>query len=98
MFQQEAGLPAGSGQTEATFPPQRNGYGRNKDRAFTRQQVVAEVVDTLTSGSGCGIVLVGDHGAGKSFIAQRAIEQLGDEYLVVQVRAARFPPSFPTGH
>jgi len=97
MFQQEAGLPAGSGQTEATFPLQRNGYGRSKDRAFTRQQVVAEVVETLTSGSGCGIVLVGDHGAGKSFIAQRAIEQLGDEYLVVQVRGSSISSKLPYG-
>ena len=97
MFQQDAGLPAGSGQTEAILPAQRNGYGRNKDRPFTRQQVVAEVVETLTSGSGCGIVLVGDHGAGKSFIAQRALEQLGDEYLVVQVRGSSISSKLPYG-
>lgn len=97
MFQQDAGLPAGSGQTEAIFPPQRNGYGRQKDRPFTRQQLVAEVVETLTSGSGCGIVLVGDHGAGKSFIAQRALEQLGDEYLVVQVRGSSISSKLPYG-
>jgi DNA-binding CsgD family transcriptional regulator len=97
MFQQDAGLPAGSGHTEASFPATRNGYGRNKDRPFTRQQVVAEVVETLTSGSGCGIVLVGDHGAGKSFIAQRALEQLGDEYLVVQVRGSSISSKLPYG-
>jgi DNA-binding CsgD family transcriptional regulator len=97
MFQQDAGLPAGSGQTEAMFPALRNGHGRNKDRPFTRQQLVADVVQTLTSGSGCGIVLVGDHGAGKSFIAQRAIEQLGDEYLVVQVRGSSISSKLPYG-
>ncbi|MGO4805565.1 LuxR C-terminal-related transcriptional regulator [Arthrobacter sp. 2MCAF15] len=97
MFQQDAGLPAGSGQTETIYPAPRNGYGRNKDKPFTRQQVVAEVVETLTSGSGCGIVLVGDHGAGKSFIAQRALEQLGDEYLVVQVRGSSISSKLPYG-
>ncbi len=97
MFQQDAGLPAGSGQTEAIFPVPRNGYGRNKDKPFTRQQVVADIVETLTSGSGCGIVLVGDHGAGKSFIAQRALEQLGDEYLVVQVRGSSISSKLPYG-
>ena len=97
MFQQDAGLPAGSGQTEAIFPAPRNGYGRNKDKPFTRQQVVADVVETLTSGSGCGIVLVGDHGAGKSFIAQRALEQLGDDYLVVQVRGSSISSKLPYG-
>ncbi|MFE4228288.1 LuxR C-terminal-related transcriptional regulator [Arthrobacter sp. NPDC056886] len=97
MFQQDAGLPAGSGQTEAIFPAPRNGYGRNKDKPFTRQQVVADVIETLTSGSGCGIVLVGDHGAGKSFIAQRALEQLGDDYLVVQVRGSSISSKLPYG-
>jgi DNA-binding CsgD family transcriptional regulator len=97
MFQQDAGLPAGSGQTEAIFPAPRNGHGRNKDRPFTRQQVVADVIETLTSGSGCGIVLVGDHGAGKSFIAQRALEQLGDDYLVVQVRGSSISSKLPYG-
>jgi DNA-binding CsgD family transcriptional regulator len=79
------------------FPATRNGYGRNKDKPFTRQQLVADIVETLTSGSGCGIVLVGDHGAGKSFIAQRAIEQLGDEYLVVQVRGSSISSKLPYG-
>ena len=97
MFQQDAGLPAGSGQTEAIFPAQRNRFGRHKDSPFTRQQLVAEVVETLTSGSGCGVVLVGDHGAGKSFIAQRALEQLGDEYLVVQVRGSSISSKLPYG-
>ena len=55
------------------------------------------MVETLTSGSGCGIVLVGDHGAGKSFIAQRALEQLGDEYLVVQVRGSSISSKLPYG-
>ena len=97
MFQQDAGLPTGSGQTEIVFPAQRNGHGRSKDRPFTRQEVVADIVETLTSGSGCGIVLVGDHGAGKSFIAQRALEQLGDEYLVVQVRGSSISSKLPYG-
>ncbi|WP_427133190.1 LuxR C-terminal-related transcriptional regulator [Pseudarthrobacter sp. S9] len=96
MFQQDAGLPAGSGQTDAISAAQRHVHGRY-DRPFTRQQIVAEVVETLTSDSGCGIVLVGDHGAGKSFIAQRALEQLGEDYLVVQVRGSSISSKLPYG-
>lgn len=96
MFQQDAGLPAGSGQTDAISPAHRLAHGRY-ERPFARQQVVAEVVETLTSGSGCGIVLVGEHGAGKSFIAQRALEQLGEDYLVVQVRGSSISSKLPYG-
>lgn len=96
MFQQDAGLPAGSGQTDAISPAHRLAHGRY-ERPFARQQIVAEVVETLTSGSGCGIVLVGEHGAGKSFIAQRALEQLGEDYLVVQVRGSSISSKLPYG-
>ncbi len=51
----------------------------------------------LTSGSGCGAVIVGEHGAGKSFIAQRALEQLGDDFLVVQVRGSSISSKLPYG-
>lgn len=96
MFQQDAGLPTGSGQADTPIPAQRLALGRH-DRPFTRQQSVADVVETLTSGSGCGIVLVGEHGAGKSFVAQRALEELGDEYLVVQVRGSSISSKLPYG-
>ncbi len=96
MFQQDAGLSAGSGPTDATLPVHRLGLGRH-DRSYTRQQCVADIVETLTSGSGCGIVLVGEHGAGKSFTAQRALEELGDEYLVVQVRGSSISSKLPYG-
>lgn len=96
MFQQDAGVPAGSGQTDAISPTQRLARGRYEG-AFTRQQIVADVVETLTSDSGCGIVLVGEHGAGKSFIAQRALEQLGEDYLVVQVRGSSISSKLPYG-
>ncbi|WP_211882727.1 helix-turn-helix transcriptional regulator [Pseudarthrobacter albicanus] len=96
MFQQDAGMPAGSGRTDAVSPAHRLPQGRY-DKPFTRQQIVADVVETLTSGSGCGVVLVGDHGAGKSFIAQRALEQLGEDYLVVQVRGSSISSKLPYG-
>ncbi|HET8877903.1 MAG TPA: LuxR family transcriptional regulator [Arthrobacter sp.] len=54
-------------------------------------------METLTSGSGCGVVLVGEHGAGKSFIAQRALEHLGEDYLVVQVRGSSISSKLPYG-
>jgi len=46
------------------------------EKHYTRHKTVEDVVAALTSGSGCGAVIVGEHGAGKSFIAQRALEQL----------------------
>lgn len=96
MFQQEAGVPAGSGKTDALLATHRTTQGR-QDKPFTRQQTVSEIVETLTSGAGCGVVIVGEHGAGKSFIAQRALEQLGDEYLVVQVRGSSIASKLPYG-
>ncbi|MHA7222344.1 helix-turn-helix transcriptional regulator [Arthrobacter sp. RHLT1-20] len=96
MFQHDVGLPAGSGQTEAISPAQRFAQGRY-DKPFTRNQIVADVVETLTSGSGCGVVLVGEHGAGKSFVAQRALEQLGEDYVVVQVRGSSISSKLPYG-
>ena len=96
MFQHDVGLPAGSGKTDAISSAQRLSQGRY-DKPFTRQQIVADVVETLTSGSGCGVVLVGDHGAGKSFIAQRALEQLGEDYMVVQVRGSSISSKLPYG-
>ncbi|MCB5274215.1 Transcriptional regulatory protein LiaR [Arthrobacter sp. SO5] len=96
MFQHDVGLPAGSGKTDAISPAQRFSQGRY-DKPFTRHQIVSDVIDTLTSGSGCGVVLVGEHGAGKSFIAQRALEQLGEDYVVVQVRGSSISSKLPYG-
>jgi DNA-binding CsgD family transcriptional regulator len=96
MFQQDVGLPAGSGKTTAISSAQRFVPGRY-DKPFIRNHIVAEVVETLTSGSGCGVVLVGEHGAGKSFIAQRALEQLGPDYAVVQVRGSSISSKLPYG-
>ena len=96
MFQQEAGLPAGSGRSDVMSAVQRPGKGRLEKR-YIRHKTVEEVLSALTSGSGCGAVLVGEHGAGKSFVAQRALEQLGDEYLVVQVRGSSISSKLPYG-
>ncbi|MEC5180185.1 helix-turn-helix transcriptional regulator [Arthrobacter sp. CG_A4] len=96
MFQHDVGLPAGSGKTEAILPAQRFTQGRY-DKPFTRNQIVADVVETLTAGSGCGVVLVGEHGAGKSFVAQRALEQLGENYVVVQIRGSSISSKLPYG-
>jgi DNA-binding CsgD family transcriptional regulator len=96
MFQHDVGLPAGSGKTDAISSAQRFVPGRY-EKPFIRNTVVAEVVETLTAGSGCGVVLVGEHGAGKSFIAQRALEQLGPDYAVVQVRGSSISSKLPYG-
>lgn len=96
MFQQEAGLPVGSGRTDVMSAVQRPGKGRS-EKLYARHKTVKEVVAALTSGSGCGAVLVGEHGTGKSFIAQRALEQLGDDYLVVQVRGSSISSKLPYG-
>lgn len=96
MFQQEAGVPAGSGKTDVISPAQRPAQGRHEKQS-TRQPIIDDVVETLTSESGCGVVLVGEHGAGKSFVAQRALEQLGEEYLVVQIRGSSISSKLPYG-
>lgn len=96
MFQQEAGLPAGIGRTDVMSAAQRPGKGR-PEKHYTRHKTVEDVVAALTSGSGCGAVIVGEHGAGKSFIAQRALELLGDDYLVVQVRGSSISSKLPYG-
>lgn len=96
MYQQEAGLPAGSGRTDVMSAAQRPGKGR-PEKHYTRHKTVAEVVAALTSGSGCGAVIVGEHGAGKSFVAQRALEKLGEDYLVVQVRGSSISSKLPYG-
>ncbi|MFJ5861604.1 LuxR C-terminal-related transcriptional regulator [Pseudarthrobacter sp. NPDC092439] len=44
------------------------------------------IASELASGTGCGVLLVGGPGSGKSFMARRALEQLGQNYVVVQVR------------
>ena len=96
MFQHDAGVPAGSGKKDVHPPAQQTVDGRS-DKKQTRQHIIDDVVETLTSGSGCGVVLVGEHGAGKSFIAQRALERLGEDYLVVQVRGSSISSKLPYG-
>lgn len=96
MFQQEAGLSAGSGRTDVISAAQRPGKGWHQ-KHYTRHKTVVDVVAALTSGTGCGAVIVGEHGAGKSFIAQRALEQLGDDFLVVQVRGSSISSKLPYG-
>ncbi|XTR51877.1 AAA family ATPase [Pseudarthrobacter sp. So.54] len=88
-------MPAGSGRTDTISAVQRQ--GRRLEKQYTRHQTVGEVVTALTSGSGCGAVIVGEHGAGKSFIAQRALEQLGEDYLVVHVRGSSISSKLPYG-
>lgn len=96
MFQQEAGLSAGSGRTKVISTAHQPGKVWHEKR-YTRHQTVDDVVAALTSGSGCGAVIVGEHGAGKSFIAQRALERLGEEFLVVQVRGSSISSKLPYG-
>lgn len=96
MFQQEAVLSSGSGRTDVISSAHRPGTAWQEKR-YTRRQTVDDVVAALTTGSGCGAVIVGEHGAGKSFVAQRALEQLGDDYLVVQVRGSSISSKLPYG-
>ncbi|HSO91741.1 MAG TPA: LuxR C-terminal-related transcriptional regulator [Arthrobacter sp.] len=77
-------------------PAQRPRKGRS-EKHYARHKTVEDVVSSLTSGSGCGALIVGEHGSGKSFIAQRALEQLGDDYLVVQVRGSSISSKLPYG-
>jgi len=96
MFQQSVGMPAGSGKTNFMTPVQRPMQGW-RDKPYTRRDLVKKILAALTSDSGCGVVVVGEHGTGKSFVAQRALEQLGEEYLVVQVRGSSISSKLPYG-
>ncbi|MBT2595496.1 LuxR C-terminal-related transcriptional regulator [Arthrobacter sp. ISL-72] len=67
------------------------------ERRYIRHEIVADVVSELTSGSSCGILIVGEHGAGKSFVAQRALEQLGEDFAVIQIRGSSISSTLPYG-
>ncbi|WP_274707818.1 helix-turn-helix transcriptional regulator [Arthrobacter sp. H16F315] len=96
MFQHSGSLPAGSGTTDPV-PSSQHSHPGWHDRPYARRDLVANILAGLQSGSGCGVVLVGEHGAGKSFLAQRAVEQLGDGHLVVQVRGSSISSKLPYG-
>lgn len=96
MYQQEVAAPAGSGSRNVLSVVQSRGKGRST-KQYTRQNIADEVLTALTSGIGRGAVIVGEPGAGKSYLAQRALEQLGEDYLVVQVRGSSISAQLPYG-
>lgn len=72
---------------------QKAGPPRDGNRAMAqpdcvRHDAIVGIATELASGTGCGVLLTGAPGAGKSFMARRALEQLGQDCLVVQVRGS----------
>ncbi|MCU1518134.1 MAG: hypothetical protein JWQ75_2855 [Pseudarthrobacter sp.] len=95
MYQQKASL---SRDNEKTGRPTLGEPGTQAHQDhFVRHHIVVDVVTELTSGSSSGVMIVGDHGTGKSFIAQRALERLGKDHFVVQVRGSSVSSTLPYG-
>ncbi len=64
--------------------------------AFGREGVVRKVLGEL-AGDGNGVILVGDYGVGKTFIARQVIEWIGPDYLVVSLRCSSVTSSIAYG-
>lgn len=95
MYQQKASL---SPDQEATGNPLGEpGSPTAYQKKFVRDHMVVEIVTELASGSSSGVIIVGDHGSGKSFVAQRALERLDNDHYVVQVRGSSVSSVLPYG-
>ncbi|WP_445154391.1 LuxR C-terminal-related transcriptional regulator [Arthrobacter sp. Hor0625] len=68
---------------------------------WCRRELVGEILGNLTgqggTGGSCGAVVVGAPGAGKTFLARKALERLDHSYLVVQVEGRSAPATTPYG-
>lgn len=64
---------------------------------YCRQSTVADVLEILRDRAGCGVVLVGEHGTGKSFLARKAVEQLREDCIVVHIQGSSIASTMPYG-
>ncbi|MBG0738321.1 AAA family ATPase [Paeniglutamicibacter antarcticus] len=65
--------------------------------SYCRQVLVDDIVTVLSDGSKCGVILVGEYGAGKSFLAKKALAQLGDNAQIIQIRGNSMAADIPYG-
>ncbi|MCY0905718.1 LuxR C-terminal-related transcriptional regulator [Arthrobacter sp. H14-L1] len=68
-----------------------------ENSSFYRQVLVEDIVTVLNDGSKCGVILVGEYGAGKTFLARKAIAQLGENVQLVQIRGNTMAADIPYG-
>jgi len=78
------------------FAPQKMDPG-TKNPPWCRQQLIDEVSASLAHGSGRGVVVVGRPGVGKTFLARKALEQLGNQIFAVPVNGSSIAASIPYG-
>ncbi|MCZ2402961.1 AAA family ATPase [Paenarthrobacter sp. Z7-10] len=94
MLQLDAVATGNAAKTEI---PSRTSSAETESYPYCRQETVAELLDILRDRAGCGAVLVGDHGTGKSFLARKAIEQLREDSLVLQAQGSSIASTMPYG-
>jgi DNA-binding CsgD family transcriptional regulator len=68
-----------------------------RERNYARKRIAGEIASLLLSGSSCGVVIVGEHGSGKSFVAHRALERIREHSLVLGVRGSAIASKLPYG-
>ncbi len=68
-----------------------------ENSSYCRQVLVDDIVAVLSDGSKCGVILVGEYGAGKTFLARKAIAQLGEKVQLVQIRGNSMAADIPYG-
>ncbi|MBW4095243.1 MAG: helix-turn-helix domain-containing protein [Acidobacteria bacterium] len=64
---------------------------------YCRRDMVRTMVNVLRDSSGFGVLLVGEHGTGKTYLARKAIDQLKNEYLIVQAQGSSVASALPYG-
>ncbi len=68
-----------------------------ENSSYYRQVLVDDIVAVLNGGSKCGVILVGEYGAGKTFLARKAIAHLGENVQLVQIRGNSMAADIPYG-
>lgn len=53
-----------------------------------RESVVEAVIKSLLESAAAGVILVGEHGVGKTFVARQVMEKLGTKTLVLSLRCS----------
>ncbi|WP_434618220.1 LuxR C-terminal-related transcriptional regulator [Arthrobacter sp. A5] len=68
-----------------------------ENSSYCRQLLVDDIVTVLTGSTRCGVILVGEYGAGKTFLTRKAAAQLGENAYIVQVRGSSMASEMPYG-
>lgn len=69
---------------------------RDSNHRFTRP-VLDDVVTALLRGEGRGVILAGEYGVGKTFVARQVLENIAPESLVISLRCSSSTESIEYG-